>query len=62
MRERMRLDREYADLQGKLKVCYLISFSKFTHQNHMILNLEFQTIILDEAVFTFMNATNSDAK
>ena len=62
MRERMRWGRAYADLQGKLKVCYLISFSKFTHQNHMILNLEFQTIILDEAVFTFMNATNSDAK
>ena len=58
----MRMQIEYADLLGKLKVCYFISFSKFTHQNHMILNLEFQTIILDEAVFTFMNATNSDAK
>ena len=59
---RSKLQGEYAYLQGKFKVCYLISFSKFTHQNHMILNLEFQTIILDEAVFSFMNATNSDAK
>ena len=35
-------------------------FIRFTHQNHKILNLKFQTIILDEEVFTFMNATNSN--
>ena len=62
MGTRLKLQREYAYLQGKFKVCYLISFFEFTHENHTILNLEFQTIILDEAVFTFMNATNSDAK
>ena len=59
---RLKLQGECAYLQEKFKVCYLISFSKFTHQNHMILILEFQTIILDEAVFAFMNATNSDVK
>ena len=32
---------------------------QFTHQNDKIFNLKFQTIILDEAVLTFKNATNS---